>query len=152
MISSLSLRSITPQNRSGAVLLAVLVCLGIASAITASAIHTSLRARRQMDAHWQLEQTRQLLDAGIRHTHRVAADQAKYEGESLNLDDTLDAYPFARIEIKPAVDETTSDDRFRLYEVVATLHNDDATPRQTKRSRIVRIRAQYNPTDTDATQ
>ena len=105
-----------------------------------------------MDAQWQLEQTRQLLDAGIRHTHRVAADQAKYEGELLNLDDTLDAYPFARIEIKPAAAETTSDDRFRLYEVVATLHNGDATPRQTKRSRTVRIRVQDNPTDTDATQ
>jgi hypothetical protein len=152
MMSSLSLRSTTRQIRSGAILLAVLVCLGIASAITATGIHTSLRARRGMDAQWQLEQTRQLLDAGIRHTYRMTADQAKYEGELLILDNTLDAYPFARIEIKPAVAETTFDGKFRLYDVVATLHNRDATPRQTKRSRMIRVRIFDDPTLTDAIQ
>ena len=142
-------RSKPQSNRSGAVLLAVLVCLGIASAITASAIHTSLRARRNMDAQWQLEQTRQMLDAAIRHVHQVAAGQPEYEGESLNLDGTLDAYPYARIDIKPLADEVSRDDKYKRYEVVTTLRNRDAAPRQTKRSRVVRIRVLDDSTETE---
>tara|TARA_A100001391_G_scaffold74627_2_gene48267 strand:- start:216 stop:944 length:729 start_codon:yes stop_codon:yes gene_type:complete len=140
------------NRRTGAVLLAVLICLGIASAITGTALHRSLRARRQFSHDWQLEQTRLLLDAGIRRTHRNALDRADYVGESWILDGAFQSYPVARVEIQTVdVDELNGETVVRThgssvrFRITATIQNRDANPFQTKRSRVVSVRAANFP-------
>lgn len=51
------------KNREGVLLFAVLVCVGVALALTMAAMRTSLHQRRHLGRTLQLEQTRLLLDA-----------------------------------------------------------------------------------------
>jgi len=51
------------EDRSGALLIAVLICIGVVLALTMSALQTSLNQRRQLSRTLQLEQTRLLLEA-----------------------------------------------------------------------------------------
>ncbi|WP_144058784.1 hypothetical protein [Rhodopirellula sp. SWK7] len=125
------------QKRSGTILIAVLVCLAIASTITGAAIQSSLRARHQMKVHWQLEQTRTLLDAGIRRTLSLAAEDSNYEGESWVVDDALESFSEARVEIKPLPTDNLDETDVARFEVIATIRNRDLQPVQTKRSQIV---------------
>lgn len=140
------------NRRRGAVLLAVLVCLGIASAITGVAVHRSLSARRQLNHNWQLEQTRMLLDAGIRRMHRKLAEKPDYTGESWRLDGALESYATARVEIEVTNDEATNGNTpvgnsdepvamLRRFQLTATIQNRDVHPFQTKRSRIIAVHA-----------
>ncbi|TWT75407.1 hypothetical protein [Allorhodopirellula solitaria] len=147
------------MRRSGAVLLAVLVCLGIASAITGLAMQRSLRARRQLNHDWQLEQTRLLLDAGVRHVHRSVTENPDYTGELLELGAALESYATARVEIEAAEDDAAAVSSKRFM-VVATIQNQDVHPFQTKRSRVIATQpvagnaeepgAASTATDTDA--
>ena len=50
------------RNREGTLLFAVLVCIGVALALTMAAMRTSLTQRRHLSRTLQLEQTRLLLD------------------------------------------------------------------------------------------
>lgn len=127
-------------RRGGWTMVAVLVCLSIATAITALGMRTSLRARRQLNNQWQLEQTRLLLDAGIRRVGRLANEQPDYEGELWNLDGVLESYPEARVEIKALSSDASQPDADRRFEVVSIIRNGDQTPVQTKRSRIVSMK------------
>lgn len=144
-------RCLSPHPRAGAVLLAVLVCLGIASAITGLAVHRSLSVRRQLNHDWQLEQTRMLLDAGIRRTHRNLSQNPNYVGESWILDRALESYATARVEIANVDDEaggvmpkTENRDERELmpnrFKVTATIRNRDVNPFLTKRSRVIAVR------------
>ena len=51
------------EDRSGALLIAVLICIGVVLALTMSALQTSLNQRRQLSRTLQMEQTRLLLEA-----------------------------------------------------------------------------------------
>ncbi len=53
------------RQRNGTIVIAVLVCLAIATTILFGAIEVSLRQRRQVRSETQMEQTYWLLDAGI---------------------------------------------------------------------------------------
>lgn len=128
------------NRRDGAVLLAVLVCLGIASAITGVALHRSLLARRQLNHEWQLEQTRVLLDAGIRRTHRNVRENPGYVGESWDVDGALESYATARVEIE-ATDSDETDADSKRFKIIATIQNRDVHSFQTKRSRVITVRS-----------
>ncbi|EMI54730.1 hypothetical protein [Rhodopirellula sallentina] len=127
------------RSDRGTVLIAVLVCLTVASAITGVALQSSLRSRRHMNVQWQLEQTRLLLDAGIRRAMTRGADNPDYEGESWSVDDALEAFPVANVEIRPTQDDASENSNLRLYRVTALIQNRDRIPVQTKRSQIIRI-------------
>ncbi|MCM2371537.1 hypothetical protein [Aporhodopirellula aestuarii] len=138
------------QPHRGAILLAVLVCLVVASAITGLAMQTSLRARHQMKVHWQLEQTRMLLDVGIRRTLKLAAEDVDYEGESWVLDDAFETFSQARVEIKSLPPDESNEQASRRFEIIATIHNLDSVPVQTKRSRIIPVQISSSSNESDS--
>ncbi len=63
----------TKKKCAGSLLVCVLVCLGIASVVSLGALRTSLTHRRELQRHWQMEQTQWVLEAGWR---RAAPCQA----------------------------------------------------------------------------
>jgi len=155
MISRQQRQQILGQNerrkrrRDGWTMIAVLVCLSIAMAITAAGMRTSLRARRQLNNQWQLEQTRWLLDAGIRRTQRLAAEQPDYEGESWVLDEALDSYASARVEINVVKSDSYVANEVKQFEIVSIIRNRDDVPVQTKRSRVVSVSVLTDSEDTN---
>lgn len=95
-------RTTLAYRRTGAVLVGVLVCLSIATAIAALTVRQSLDARRQGRVERQLRQTQYLLDAGIRRaTERLRAD-ASYVGETWEPTAALPRFGTARVEIRVA--------------------------------------------------
>ncbi len=71
--------------RTGAVLVAALVCLLVTMTMIAMMLRRTLRDQRQLHAERDLRQTELLLDAGLaRAAHRLAADP-NYRHEIWNL-------------------------------------------------------------------
>lgn len=114
-------RSLAPQRltgtpsrgrRSGAVLIAVLVCLSIATAIATLTVRQSLDARRQGRVERQVRQTQYLLDAGIRRAiERLRADD-RYAGETWEPTAALTRFGGVRVEIRitPVAADDAADD------------------------------------------
>ena len=94
------MRSRNLKKRRGTILIAVLVCLGIATTIVLGAVQSSMRQHRQVRRELQVEQTRWLLDAGIeRAVTGVLAQKESYPGETLTIAPALKKYAEATIEI-----------------------------------------------------
>lgn len=94
------------NRRTGTVLIAVLVCLGIASVITLTSVRSSLRHRRELRRQWQLEQTRWLLEAAVIRTREQSRSDEDYSGEAWDVSTTLPAYDKAIVTIQPADSES----------------------------------------------
>lgn len=122
-------------RRSGMILVCVIVALVIAVALSGLMIQSSLRARRQMQTEWQLEQTRMLLDVGI----RTAMSQPKRSKQVNVLDDALPRYSSGRISIE-LLDEPAIDNKV-AYRVTAMIESRGQLPVVTRRSRTVLISA-----------
>ena len=100
-------------KRRGTVLIAVLVCMGFATTILLGAVQTSLRMRREVRQELQMEQTKWLMDLGVRNAIVKLQDQPEYAGESLSFAPPLGKFADASIEI--SVDRNDQpDDRVRL--------------------------------------
>lgn len=105
------------RRRTGAVLIAVLACLVVTTAIAALTVRQSLEARRQGRVERQLRQTQYLLDAGIRRAaERLRAD-ASYSGETWQPTAALARFGAVLVEIRitgvdrdEATDEATKAD------------------------------------------
>ena len=121
-----SLRS----RRLGSLLVCVLVCLGIATSIMLTAIHSSLRARRQIVRELQMEQTRWLIDAGLQRAVKMVASDPNYMGETWNVVPTIDSHADATIEIK-IVDAGLNKGKIRLS-VSAAVHGKDLNSQPTR--------------------
>ena len=94
------MRSRNLPKRRGAILIAVLVCLGIATTIVLGAVQTSIRQHRQVRNELQLEQTRWLLDAGVeRAVAGFLAQPDNYQGEMLTITPGFEKYGQATIDI-----------------------------------------------------
>ena len=88
------------RRRTGAVLISVLACLVVTTAIAALTVRQSLEARRQGRVERQLRQTQYLLDAGIRRAaERLRAD-ASYSGETWQPTVALARFGAVRVEIR----------------------------------------------------
>lgn len=72
-------------TRQASVLVAVLVCLAIASTLVTSSVHTALNARRAMRTQHQLRQTELLLAAGIQRAAKKMQLSDDYTGETWEL-------------------------------------------------------------------
>ncbi len=72
-------------TRQASVLVAVLVCLVVASALVTSSVRTALNARRAMRTQHQLRQTELLLAAGIQRATRKLRTADDYIGETWKL-------------------------------------------------------------------
>lgn len=124
------------KSKRGMLLICVLVCLGIASTITGITIQSSLRARKQMKRHWQLEQTRVLLDAGVRRA--IAKSQA---GDSAweqpwDVSDAFDSFAVASVMVESGTDGPADQGNYRI---IAEMKTDDTSPTVTRRSRVISI-------------
>ena len=94
------MRSTRLKKRRGVILIAVLVCLGIATTIVLGAVQTSIRQHRQVRKELQVEQTKWLLDAGIdRAVESFLAQPETYQGETLTITPPPKKYANATIEI-----------------------------------------------------
>ena len=100
--------------RRGTVLIAVLVCMGFATSILLGAVQTSLRLRREVRQELQLEQTKWLMDLGIRKAIIALQGQPAYDGETLAITPPLAKYANASIEIT-VNRKDQPDNRVRLW-------------------------------------
>jgi len=123
------------SKRRGAVLVAVLVCMGFATIVLLGAVQTSLHQRRQVRQELQMEQTRWLLDAGL--STAIARLQANpgYDGETLTVTPALNKYSQGTIEISLIRDDVP-DQRVGLR-VTARLGNADGSLPIMKRSKEI---------------
>jgi Na+-transporting NADH:ubiquinone oxidoreductase subunit NqrC len=98
------------KTRDGLVLVCVIACLVVTSALVALAVQSALRGRREARLQLQLRQTELLCEAGVmRATTRLQAS-IKYAGEQWLPELNLDNYHDAVVEIEVSdVDETTSE-------------------------------------------
>lgn len=119
------------RKRPAMVLVCVIVAMVIAVALSGTMIQSSLRARRQMQNEWQLEQTRLLLDLGIREV----LSEPNVSQPELVMDDALPRYQSGRVTTE-VVDEASQTNRI-AYQVTATIRSRDQPPVVTRRSRKV---------------
>ena len=73
------------STRQASVLVAVLVCIAIASALVTSSVRTALNARRALRTQHQLRQTELLLAAGIQRATQQLQATDDYTGETWEL-------------------------------------------------------------------
>ncbi|MFT7632431.1 MAG: type II secretory pathway pseudopilin PulG [Mariniblastus sp.] len=130
------------SQRSGAILIVMLVCLGVATTILFTVIQSSIRARRQLQSELQMEQTKWLVDAGIRRAGAQLSNNDEYSGESIKLDNALSHYSDANVEISISSDDL-AEHEYRL-EITANLTGLGRYPTETKRSKSVVV-AKANP-------
>ena len=121
------------KNCAASVLVCVLVCLGIASIVSLGSLKTSLTHRRELQRHWQMEQTQWVLEAGWRRALRARLADDQYAGEAWQLAGVLqsDLDASVQITIKP---QAAAQDFDQLL-VAVTLQTQDPVPIVTRRSR-----------------
>ena len=131
-------------RRRGAILIAVLVCLAIATTIVLGAVQSSIRQHRQVRQELQLEQTRWLLDAGVgRAMAGFQAQPDSYAGESLTITPALKKFTRATIDIS-VIKQDPQPERVRLR-VTARLGGAAATAPVMQRSQEVVLDTTSSP-------
>lgn len=117
-------------------LVCVIVCLSIASALVTATTQSALRLRRQARVERQLRQAEWLLEAGARQAVARIAQSAVYKGEVWLLDQgALPGSRGARIAIEVAKTKPRQPHRIRITAELAT---DDERPLRRSDEFIVR--------------
>ena len=114
-------------------MIAVLVCIGVATTILFGAVEQSLRCRRQMRNEAQLEQVRWLVDAGVRKAISNLEQRPGYEGESFVVTPQICENLVAKLEIKVSPTESATG-QVRVV-VTAALNKADEELPKVKRSK-----------------
>lgn len=126
------------RNCAASVLVCVLVCLSIASILSLGTLKTSLSHRRELQRHWQMEQTQWVLEAAWRRALQARLADDQYAGEDWQLaavfNDDLDVA--VQITIEP---EVASPDFVELL-VTVTVQSKDPDPIVTRRSHSWRLK------------
>jgi len=117
---------------NGSVLICVLVCLGIASIVSLGSLKTSLTHRRELQRHWQMEQTQWVLEAGWRRALKARLADDQYAGEVWQLPGVLQSDLDASVQITINPEEASQD--FVELLVAVTLQTKDPVPIVTRRS------------------
>ena len=107
------------RSRRGALVVCVLVCLLVASAIVTATTRMALRSRRDVRTEHQMRQTLLMLDAGILRAARRVQASPDYQGESWRPTAAITSFEGAKVEIRVTVDEQQDDTR--RVEVTASL-------------------------------
>ena len=121
------------ENREGVLLFAVLVCIGVALALTMSAMKTSLNQRRHLSRTMQMEQTRVLLDA--------ATNSKAFKQWRTSQEEDADEVKPLKITVqlptgKPAVITATETDK-ETYMLTALIGDAENKISVTRRSRSI---------------
>lgn len=77
--------TVAHDKRPGSILICVLVCLAIVTALAASMLKTALDARKVVRQELQLSQTEFLLEAGVQRAVKQWNDDPAYTGETWQL-------------------------------------------------------------------
>lgn len=101
------------SRRRGTVLIAVLVCLGFATSVLLGTVQTTLQLRREIRKELQIEQTKWLMDLGVRKAIANAGQQPGYDGETITVSPAPGRYADASVEIS-VVRENQTDGEVRL--------------------------------------
>ena len=72
-------------DRRASILICVLVCLAVATALVVQATQSALRARRDVRSQRHLRQTELLLEAGVQRAAQRLSANADYAGETWDL-------------------------------------------------------------------
>ena len=120
------------SRRTGAAMVCVLVCLGIATTIMLVSVRSTLQVRRQMRQELQLEQTRWLVEAGMTRATALLQEQPTYQGETWRVDSAFESYSQAVVEIA-VVRHSDNPDQAQL-KVTARVRGPDPTDHPTQRS------------------
>ena len=107
------------KSRGGALLICVLVCLLVASAMVTATTRSALQARRNVRLQRQMRQTELLLDAGVLRAARQLQLSGEYEGETWRPKDALDRFDNPLVEIRISAGEKK--DNSSRVEVIAIL-------------------------------
>ena len=127
----------TRRNRRGAVLIAVLVCMGFATVVLLGIVQNSLHQRRQMRRNLQMEQTQWLLDAGLSTGIARLMENSDYEGETISVTPQMEKYTRGSIEIT-VIREDAPEQKIRLR-VRARLENANESLPEIQRSKEIVI-------------
>jgi hypothetical protein len=138
---------VAKSRSSGSILICVLVCLGIATSIMMVSVRSSLRVRRQMRNETQLEQTRWLLEAGVRRGVNRLREDPGYRGETWQVVPALTAYRDATVEIKVTRDGA-SDERARMR-VSARIGGQTTHTESTQRSATLLVQRIQSNSETE---
>jgi hypothetical protein len=114
------------------VLVCVLVCMGVASVISLGALKSSLTHRRELQRHWQMEQTQWVLEAGWQRGRKAKLADDRYTGEVWQMEGVLQSDLDCTVEIKIEPQDTADD--FEQLVVIATLQTRTPVPMVTRRS------------------
>jgi type II secretory pathway component PulK len=108
------------KPRSGALLICVLVCLLVASAMVTATTRSALQSRRDVRLQHQMRQTELLLDAGILRAVSQLQRSNDYQGETWRPKNALARFDNPSLEIRVSVGEKNKNDSRRI-EVIASL-------------------------------
>ena len=139
--------SIAKSRSRGSILICVLVCLGIAASIMLVSVRSSLRVRRQMRNETQLEQTRWLLEAGVKRGASRLREDPAYRGETWQVVPALTAYRDATVEIKVTRD-AVSDEQASLS-VSARIGGQTTHTESTQRSTTLLVQRTQSKSETE---
>ena len=107
------------KPRGGALLICVLVCLLVASAMVTATTRSALQSRRNVRLQHQMRQTELLLDAGVLRAASQLQLSDDYEGETWRPKGALDRFDNPLVEIRISSGEQQGDSR--RVEVIASL-------------------------------
>ncbi len=124
-MSSTRRKRLGGSRRQGAVLVAALVCVAVVMSVLLATVRSSLRLRRQMIREIQMEQTRWLVDAGVRKAIAQIQEQPGYQGQVIAIETVPAKYPTATVEI----DVRRSDTDSQQARLVVTARIGDSTNR-----------------------
>ncbi|QEG20514.1 hypothetical protein [Mariniblastus fucicola] len=118
------------NRRSGSVLVAVLVCLGVIGALIFASMQLTLRQRKQLDREMQMEQTFWLAEAGMDHAlNLIENSDGDLDSEQILLSPTLSDRKTAEVKIEFSQKSDVVD-----VEVTAWIGLDDRPETQTRQN------------------
>ena len=136
------------QRRGAAMMVLVLTCLLVITALAGSMTAATLRSRRAVRSEHQLRQSELLLEAGVLRAASQLQNDPAYSGETWQPAATVGrfSHPLVDIQVTAATDDQTA----RLVEVTASLGTGvDASDRSgfplTRRSHTFRFTASSSP-------
>jgi len=90
-----------PPNRQASILVCVLACMVVATALVVAATRSALQARHEVRTQRQLRQMELVLEAGIQRAARQLSADPQFNGETWTLSEsTIPGLGSAQVEIE----------------------------------------------------
>ena len=133
------------KSRSGTILICVLACLGVVTALVMSTLQSSLRGRREVRMQCQLIQTEYLCEAGVQRAVKRLKESPNYLGEKWLPRLGTTSFKNATVEIRIQPDQDAAN-RIRV-EVIATLASTAQSNDRMQRSHTFTVLPPFSVTE-----